>query len=103
MLTSMVADMLQKEFLCIIKIYFHSIKINFYLIKYIYDIKIYFYSFKTNLYSKKKKRFYYITFFHPIKVFLYYMNFSSDTFLVTISGLPFLFAKARILLSVCKL
>ena len=51
----------------------------------------------------KKKRFYYITFFHPIKVFLYYMNFSSDTFLVTISGLPFLFAKARILLSVCKL
>ena len=47
--------------------------------------------------------FYYITFFHPIKIFLYYMNFSFDTFLVTISGLPFLFAKVRILLSVCKL
>ena len=31
--------------------------------------------------------FYYITFFHPIKIFLYYMNFSFDTFLVTISDL----------------
>ena len=46
--------------------------------------------------------FYYITFFHSIKIFLYYMNFSFDNFLVTISGLPFLFAKVRILLSVCK-
>ena len=65
----------------------------------IYDI--YFYSIKTNFYSKKY--FYYITFFHPIKIFLYYMSFSFDNFLVTISGLPFLFAKVRILLSVCKL
>ena len=51
----------------------------------------------------QKKYFYYITFFHPIKIFLYYMSFSFDNFLVTISGLPFLFAKVRILLSVCKL
>ena len=51
----------------------------------------------------QKKYFYYVTFFHPIKTFLYYMSFSFDTFLVTISGLPFLFAKVRILLSVCKL
>ena len=48
----MVAEMLQNESLCDIKIYFYSIKINFYSIKYIYDIKIYFYSIKTNLYSK---------------------------------------------------
>ena len=52
---------------------------------------------------EKKKRFYYITFFHPIKIFLYNMNFSFDTFLLTISGLQFLLAKIRILLSVCKL
>ena len=51
----------------------------------------------------QKKYFYCITFFHPIKIFLYYMNFSFDTFLVTISGLPFLFAKVRILLSARKL
>ena len=50
-----------------------------------------------------KKRFYYITFLHAIKIFLYYMNFSFDTFVVTISGLPFLFAKVRILLSVYEL
>ena len=31
------------------------------------------------------------------------MNFLFDTFLVTISGLPFLFPKVRILLSVYKL
>ena len=100
--TCMVAEMLQKEFLCDIKIYFYSIKINFYSIKYIYDIKIYFYSIKTNLYSKKQTFLLY-NFFHPIKIFLYYLSFPFDTFLVTISGLPFLFAKVRILLSVCKL
>ena len=38
-----------------------------------------------------------------LKIVLYHMNFPFDTFLVTISGLPFLFAKVRILLSVCKL
>ena len=42
----------------------------------------------------KKKRFYYITFFHfmRLKYFLYYMSFSFDTFIVPISGLLFLFA-----------
>ena len=50
-----------------------------------------------------KKAVFYITFFHPSKIFLYYMNFSCDTFQVTISGLPFLFAKVRILISVCTL
>ena len=107
---------------CDIKICFHSIKINFYSIKYICMVskyilfnqnkfqfnKIYLwyqniFLFSQNKFVFKKKRFYYITYFHPIKIFLYYMNFSFDTFLVTISGLPFLFAKVRILLSVCKL
>ena len=79
--TGMVAKMLQKEFLC--------------------NIKIYFYSIKTNLYSKRNI-FVIYAFFHPIKTFFYYMNFSFDTFLVTISGLPFLFVKVRISLSVYK-
>ena len=35
---SMVAEMLQKEFLCDIKVYFYSVKINLYSIKYIYMI-----------------------------------------------------------------
>ena len=67
---------------------------------YLYDIKIYFYLIK-NLYSKKY--FCYLTCFHPIKYFFDYVNFSLNTFLVTVSGLPFLSAKVRILLSVCKL
>ena len=33
---AMVAEMLQKKLLCDIKIYFYSIKINLYLIKYFY-------------------------------------------------------------------
>ena len=33
---AMIAEMLQKGFLCDIKIYFYSIKINFYSIKYVY-------------------------------------------------------------------
>ena len=38
----------------------------------------------------------YITFFHLIKILFYYMNYYSfDTFLVTISGLLFLFAKSQ--------
>ena len=37
-----------------------------------------------------------------MKIFSYYMNFSFDAFLVTISGLSFLFPKVRILLSVYK-
>ena len=51
----------------------------------------------------KNKYFYYITFFNPIKIFFDYINFLFDTFLVTVSGLPFLFSKVRILLSVYKL
>ena len=51
----------------------------------------------------KKKCFCYIAFFHPFEIFFCYINFPFDTFLVAISGLPFLFAKVRILLSVCKL
>ena len=62
--------------------------------KYIYDIETNFYSLKTNLYSKKKKRFYYITFLHPIKISLYYMIFLYDTFLVTIYDLPFYLQKS---------
>ena len=50
----MVAEMLQKEFLWDIKIYFYSITMNFHSIKYIYDLKIYLYSVNTNLYSKRK-------------------------------------------------
>ena len=50
-----------------------------------------------------KKCFYYIAFFDPFEIFFCYMNFPFGTFLVTISGLPFLFAKVRILLSVCEL
>ena len=37
----MVAEMLQKEFLCDIKLHFHSIKINLYSIEYIYMISKY--------------------------------------------------------------
>ena len=59
------------------KIYFHSIKITLYLIKYIfttltffYDMKIYFHSIKTNLYSTK-----YIfimpPFFHDTKIYFH--------------------------------
>ena len=96
----MVAELLQKELLCDIKIYFYSIRINLYSVNFIYMISKKFYSIKTNLYSKKY--FYYITFFYPMKIFSYYMNFSFDTFLVTISGVSFLSPKVRILLSVCK-
>ena len=53
-MTSMVVEMLQKELLCNTKIYFYSIKINLYSVKYtINDIKIHFHSVKTNLYSKR--------------------------------------------------
>ena len=46
----------------------------------------------------------FITFFlHSGKIFFYFMNFSFDTFLVRISGLPFAVTKVIILLSACKL
>ena len=122
--------------LCDMKIYFHSLKITLYLIKYIFimsplfswyqsifywikinlysikfifiistfffhDIKIYFYSFKIILYSVRS--IFIKFFFHSSKVYFYYMNFLLNTFLVSISDLPFVFIKVRILLSVCKL
>ena len=37
------------------------------------------------------------------KYIIDYMNFSLNTFLVSISGLPLVFTKVKILLSVCKL
>ena len=102
------------------KIYSYSNKIDFYSIKYIYMISKYifiqsinFYLIKficmisryifiqSNLYSKRNI-FVFLLFFYPIKIYFYYMNFSFDTFLVTMSGLSFLFAKVRILLSVYK-
>ena len=92
-----------KKHLCDIKIYFYSIKINFYSIKYICVISKYIFKRYQKKFVFKKKYFYYIIFFHPINIFFYYMNFPFDTFLVTISGLPYLFVKVRILLSVYKL
>ena len=82
-----------------IKTYFHSVKINLYSIKYLWYQNIFF--FNQNKFIFKKTVFI-ITFLHPIKIFLCYMNFSFNIFLVTISGPPFLFPKVRILLSVCK-
>ena len=41
--------------------------------------------------------------FHLFKMFVHYMNFSFDTSLVTISGLPFLFSEVTVLFSVYKL
>ena len=82
-------------------IFIHVIKINFYSIKYVYMIPKYIFIQPKKNYIQKQK-IYYKTFFHPIKTF-FYLNVSFDTFLVTISGLSFLFAKVEILLSVCKL
>ena len=42
-------------------------------------------------------------FFHSRKIFFYYMNFPFITFLVSISGFPFVFTKVRFLDSVRKL
>ena len=64
---------------------------------YLCDIKIYFYSIKTNLYSKRNI-FVIWLFFVQLKYFLLY-EFFIRYFLMTISGLLFLFAKVRILLS----
>ena len=78
------------------KIYFHYITLFF------HGIKIYFYSVKINLYSVRNT-FCHIYFFHSSKIYFHYINFSLNTFLVSMSGLPFVFTKVRILLSVCKL
>ena len=60
----MVAEMLQNESLCDIKICFYSIKTNFYSIKYISMISKYIFV-QSKQICVKKIRFYYITFFHP--------------------------------------
>ena len=83
-----------------VKIYFLLIKINFYSIKYIFMRSIYVFI-QSKQYCIQKAIFLLYNIFHPIKYF-FYMNFSFDTFLVTISALPFLFAKGRILLSLYK-
>ena len=93
-----------------IKVYFYSIKINLHSMKYFFlsyycffhVIKIHFYSIKIILYSIRNIFAIYL-FFHSRKIFFYYMNFSFITFLVSISGLPFVFTKVRFLDSVRKL
>ena len=47
----MVAEMLQKEFLHDIEIYFYSVKTHLYSTKYMYMISNVFYSIEINLYS----------------------------------------------------
>ena len=105
----MVAEMLQKQKLlwyenkllfnqnnfAFNKIYFHNIT-------FFPDTKIYFYSVKTNSYAVRSI-FIIDIFFHSSKLYFYDINFSLNTFLVSISGLPFVFTKVRILLSVFKL
>ena len=90
------------------KIYLHTIKITLYSIKYIFiissfchDIEINFYQIKSKFVFSKKKKLSYIYFFH--RIFFIYIYFSLNIFLVSISGLPFVFTKFRIWLSVCKL
>ena len=94
--------------------YFYSIKINLLISKFIFSIKTNLYStkyiymtsdykFNGNRLASSQQYFNYIYFFHSSKIFFYYMNFSSNTFLMSISGLPFVFTKVKILLSVCKL
>ena len=84
-----------------------SCRKNFYVIsKYIF-IQSKYISFNQNEFVFKKIYIYiyfkkYIL-FHLFKMFVHYMNFSFDTFLVTISGLPFLFSKVTVLFSVYKL
>ena len=92
-----------------LKIYLHSIKINLYSVKYIFIISTFF-SWNQNIsllnqnkFVFSKKCFYHVFFFHWSQIFFHCMNFLFNTFLVSISGLPFVFAKVRILLSVCKL
>ena len=89
------------------KIYLYDIEIYFYSINKFLFNNIYLYEIKYIFIQSKQiciqiKIFCYITFFHPINIFFHYMNFSFDTFLVTISGLLFLFAKVSILFSVYK-
>ena len=59
--------------------------------------------FNRNNFAFNEKYFYHIYFFNSRKIFFYYVNFSFITFLVSISGFPFVFTKVRILHSACKL
>ena len=116
-----------------IKIYFYSVKVNFYSMKYIFFIplfswyqnmflfnqnefafnKVYHYMhfswcqkyflFNQNKSAFNKKYLYHILFSHSSKMYFYYKNFPFSTFLGSISGLPFVSMKVRILLSVCWL
>ena len=92
------------------KIYFYSIKINLNSIKYIFITSPFFsryqniFLFRQKKIEFRKKHFYHTyIFFHSSKVCFYYMNFSFNTFLVSKSGLSFVFTNAGILLSACKL
>ena len=57
---------------------------------------------KINLYSIRNIFIKHIS-FHSSKIFFYYMNFSFNISLVSISSFPFVLTKVRILLSACKL
>ena len=81
LLFSTVVEMLQKDFLCDIQIKFCPIKINFHSMKYIYMISKYIFIQPKQICIQRE-------------IFLLYNFF--------MSGLPFLFAKARILLPVYK-
>ena len=90
-----------------IKIYFYSSKTNLYSIKNIFIISPFFpwyqniFSFSQNKFVFSKKYFYHIYLFHSSKINIYYMNFSLNTFLVSISSICIY--KSQNLLSVCKL
>ena len=69
-------------------------KINFHYIS--------FFSWYQNIFSFSQKNLYSVSnifiiyiFFHSSKIYFYYMNFSLNTFLVSISGLPFVFKKVE--------
>ena len=81
-------------------------KNNFYVISKYISIQSNIFSLNQNIFAFKIKYFHLYNFFLiQLKYFFYHRNFSFDTFYtpLTISGLPFLFAKVRILLSVYKL
>ena len=67
-----------------IKICFYSIKMN------LYSVKYYFYSIKINLFISRK--YFLLCAFFPFKQNIFcYMNFSFNTVLESISGLPLVF------------
>ena len=77
-------------------------KTYFHYMTFFHVIKIYMYSIKINLCSTRNI-FIVCIFFCSSNIFFYYTNFLFNTFLVSISGLPFAFTEVRIFLSVCKL